>query len=307
MKPSIADRADVAPSGLLQAGGRIDRFGMPVDPGNLLFTGQLAGRPVVGLPGCARSPALNGADWVLERLVAGLDVPGPEIAAMGVGGLLKEIPQRAQPRRAPRRKGAQLEIVLLAAGAARRMRGQDKLLRPVSSQVPLLAHSARAAVAAGLGKVHVVVPLGNEARKSALEGIPVNVVETAAWQLGMAHSLRAGLAEVSAQAAGAIVALADMPDVGAAHFKALAAAFNPEGGAEIRRSVTATGAAGHPVLFSRRFFESLADLDGDRGARDILKSSPEMVVDVSTPGEGAVVDLDTPEAWAAWETRQPGA
>jgi molybdenum cofactor cytidylyltransferase len=81
------------------AGGTIARFGIPVDPGNLLFLGQLGGKPVVGLPGCARSPALNGADWVLERLAAGIDVTDADIAAMGVGGLLKEMPDRPHPRR----------------------------------------------------------------------------------------------------------------------------------------------------------------------------------------------------------------
>ncbi len=96
---ATSDRADVAPTGVVKAGGRIDRFGMPVDPGNLLFLGQLAGKPVVGLPGCARSPALNGVDWVLERLSAGIPVTGSDIAAMGVGGLLKEMPGRPQPRR----------------------------------------------------------------------------------------------------------------------------------------------------------------------------------------------------------------
>ena len=61
--------------------------------------GTLKGAPVVGLPGCARSPALNGADWVLERLAAGVDVTDADIAAMGVGGLLKEMPDRPHPRR----------------------------------------------------------------------------------------------------------------------------------------------------------------------------------------------------------------
>jgi len=92
------DAQDVAPSALRRAGGRVERFGMPVDPGNLLFLGDLAGRPVIGLPGCARSPALNGADWVLSRVACGIPVSGDDIAAMGVGGLLKEIPSRPQPR-----------------------------------------------------------------------------------------------------------------------------------------------------------------------------------------------------------------
>lgn len=95
---ATSDLMDTAPAALRRAGGRVHRFGMPVDPGNLLFHGQLGPRPVIGLPGCARSPALNGADWVLERLACGLEVTDDDIAAMGVGGLLKEIAQRPQLR-----------------------------------------------------------------------------------------------------------------------------------------------------------------------------------------------------------------
>ncbi len=95
---ATSDRADVAPAAVSAAGGVIQRFGMPVDPGNLLFLADLKGASVVGLPGCARSPAMNGVDWVLERLAAGVPVDGESIAAMGVGGLLKEMPGRPQPR-----------------------------------------------------------------------------------------------------------------------------------------------------------------------------------------------------------------
>ncbi|EAQ11299.1 molybdenum cofactor cytidylyltransferase [Maritimibacter alkaliphilus HTCC2654] len=96
---ATSDPADVGPEALRQAGGQVTRFGMPVDPGNLLFYGALGdGRPVIGLPGCARSPAMNGADWVLERLAAGHPPTSAEVGAMGVGGLLKEIPTRKQPR-----------------------------------------------------------------------------------------------------------------------------------------------------------------------------------------------------------------
>ena len=95
---ATSDSNDIAPSALRQAGGEVTRFGMPVDPGNLLFLGHLGTRAVIGLPGCARSPALNGADWVLSRLVCGIPVTSADIAGMGVGGLLKEIPTRPQPR-----------------------------------------------------------------------------------------------------------------------------------------------------------------------------------------------------------------
>lgn len=95
---ATSDLHDDAPQALRDAGGEVARFGMPVDPGNLLFHGTLGDRPVIGLPGCARSPALNGADWVLERMACGIPVTDADIAAMGVGGLLKEIPIRPAPR-----------------------------------------------------------------------------------------------------------------------------------------------------------------------------------------------------------------
>lgn len=95
---ATSDLHDVAPQAVRMAGGTVHHFGMPVDPGNLLFLGELAGRPVIGLPSCARSPALNGADWVLERIVCGVPVSAQDIMGMGVGGLLKEIPTRPRPR-----------------------------------------------------------------------------------------------------------------------------------------------------------------------------------------------------------------
>ncbi|SMX36391.1 molybdopterin-binding protein [Maliponia aquimaris] len=97
---ATSDLHDVAPEAVRRAGGTVTHFGMPVDPGNLLFFGDLQGRPVIGLPGCARSPALNGADWVLERLLCGVPVTSGDIAGMGVGGLLKEIPVRGRLREA---------------------------------------------------------------------------------------------------------------------------------------------------------------------------------------------------------------
>ncbi|MCP5088738.1 MAG: NTP transferase domain-containing protein [Rhodobacteraceae bacterium] len=296
---ATSDRDDVAPAGLIRAGGRLVRFGMPVDPGNLLFVGAIDERPVVGLPGCARSLALNGADWVLQRLVAGQDVTGEDIANMGVGGLLKEIPLRAQPRAKQPVAGKRVELVLLAAGASRRMRGEDKLLREVEGQ-PLLRRSAELAKAAEVSAVRVVLPEDNTERLAVLQGLDVTVVETSDWQEGMAASLRAGLAAVSGDAAAVVVALADMPEVTTGHINRLIAAFDPEESREICRAVAADGTPGHPVLFSRRFFESLMDLQGDHGAKDVLVQAQEFVTLVSTPGQGAVIDLDTPEAWAAW-------
>ncbi len=95
---ATSDAQDVGPAALRAAGGTLTQVGMPVDPGNLVFLGDLGGKPVIGLPGCARSPALNGADWVLERVICGVSPDPADFAAMGVGGLLKEIPSRPKPR-----------------------------------------------------------------------------------------------------------------------------------------------------------------------------------------------------------------
>jgi molybdenum cofactor cytidylyltransferase len=302
---ATSDRRDVCPAGLVAAGGTLERFGMPVDPGNLLFLGRLNDKPVVGMPGCARSPALNGADWVLERIVAGLEVTSADIAAMGVGGLLMEIPSRPQPRAfeiKPRRK-PKIEVILLAAGASRRMGGEDKLLKSVNGEA-LLRRATKAALASGVDAVHVVLPPDNAARRAVLFGLDASIVEATDAAEGMAASIRAGLAVVSPRTDAIVLALADMPEVGAAHIRALSDSFAPQDGREICRAVTAEGSKGHPVLFGRRFFESLAGLKGDQGAKSIVEASPEFVVDVVTDGEGAVIDLDTPEAWSAYLEQQ---
>ncbi|SDZ88532.1 NTP transferase domain-containing protein [Rubrimonas cliftonensis] len=305
---ATSDRLDVGPAAVVAAGGALARFGMPVDPGNLLFLGDIGGRPVLGLPGCARSPKLNGADWVLERLVARLPVTAADIAAMGVGGLLKEIPSRPAPRAggatAPRRP--LVAALLLAAGASRRMAGRDKLMEEIDG-APQIVRAARALLDSRADMVIAVVGPADAARRAALEGLGVRVVENPLAAEGMAASIRAGLAAAPAEADAVLLALADMPEIGPAHVDRLIAAFDPEEGRAICRAATASGAPGHPVLFGRRFFETLGRLEGDAGARAVLAEHADLVELVATPGEAAAVDLDTPEAWAAWRAGRAGA
>mgnify|MGYP005809765495 CR=1 FL=1 len=99
---AITDRRDVIPAAIEKAGGAIEHFGMPVDPGNLLLVARTAeadgAKPLIGAPGCARSPKENGFDFVLQRLLAGIPVSAEDVTRMGVGGLLMEIVSRPQPR-----------------------------------------------------------------------------------------------------------------------------------------------------------------------------------------------------------------
>ena len=304
---ATSDRNDVGPAAVVAAGGRIERFGMPVDPGNLLFLGDLSGRPVVGLPGCARSPKLNGVDWVLERLVCGVPVGSADIEAMGVGGLLKEIPSRPQPRGGevvPRRPA--VSAILLAAGSSSRMRGADKLMEEVDGH-PLIRRSAEMLLASKADELIVIVRPGDDARRAALADLGCRIVENPQAAEGMGSSIRAGMAAITPTAEAALIALADMPEVTAGDVNRLIAAYDAEEGREIIRAATVDNRPGNPVLFGRRFFESLSSLEGDEGARGLLASHSDLARLVPLDGVAARTDLDTPEDWAAWRTaRRPG-
>jgi len=305
---ATSDREDVGPAAVVAAGGRLIRFGMPVDPGNLLFLGDLAGRPVIGLPGCARSPKLNGADWVLERVACGLDPSSEEIAAMAVGGLLKEIPSRPEPRSG----GAEVvrrpvvSALVLAAGQSRRMGGRDKLTEPVAG-VPLLRHMVDRLAESVADETVVVLPPEPGARLDALAGSAARVVTNPRAAEGMGTSVGAGVTALRADADAVLVVLADMPELTGRDFDRLIAGFDPDEGRAIVRAVTEAGKPGHPVLFGRRFFELLRALEGDRGARELIQDHPEFVVDVTLPGAAAATDLDTPADWAAWRAGAPRA
>ena len=95
---AIQDRHDIAPAALESAGGTVHCFGAPVDPGNLLMLGELDGVPVLGAPGCARSPKANIVDLVLPRLLIGEKLSRRDIIELGHGGLLDDVPERPLPR-----------------------------------------------------------------------------------------------------------------------------------------------------------------------------------------------------------------
>jgi molybdenum cofactor cytidylyltransferase len=292
---AVVDRRDVGPSGIVAAGGRIVHFGMPVDPGNLLCLGEWDGLPAMVLPGCARSPKLNGFDWVLQRLFAGLEVGPREIMRMGVGGLLKEIELRPLPReKAAPRQGRRVAAVLLAAGMSRRM-GRNKLLEPVGGK-PMVAHAADALLASRARPVIVV--LGHEAARvrAALAGRDLRFVEAPDYAEGLAGSLRAGLGAVPGDAEGTLVALGDMPLVGAALLDRMLDAFDPEEGRVIVRPVHA-GRPGNPVLWAREFLPELRALTGDEGGRQVITRHLDRVAEVEA-GDAVLRDFDTPEALA---------
>ena len=294
---AIADRRDVIPAALETIGGRIEHFGMPVDPGNLLLIGTAAGHPVLGAPGCARSPKENGFDWVLMRLLAGLPVPREDITGMGVGGLLMEIVTRPQPRDEPLHPAHNIAALVLAAGRSSRMGGPNKLLAEIGGR-PLVRIVAEAALASRARPVIVVTGHQRERVEGALAGLPVDFVHNAHFADGLGTSLRAGISVLPAQADGAVVCLGDMPQVDGAMIDRLVGALDPTKGALIAVP-TIDGQRGNPVVWSRRFFSDLMGVEGDIGARHLIGRYSEAVVEVPLTGTAALTDIDTPEALEA--------
>ncbi len=299
---AIVDRRDVVPAAIAAAGGAVDHFGMPVDPGNLLLLAHHHRTPVLGLPGCARSPKYNGFDQVLERLLAGLPVAASDIMGMGVGGLLTETHERAQPRlsipgasssaRRPR-----VAALVLAAGRSRRMGTRNKLLAVVDG-VPMVARVVDAALASVDAGVYVVTGHEHEQVASVLAGRKVRLVHNPDYAEGLSTSLRAGLAALGEDVDAVLVCLGDMPRVSPAHMDKLIAAFDPNQGRAICVPMW-QGRRGHPVLWARQFFAEMRTIKGDVGARHLLGEYADLTCEVPVADDGVLVDVDSPEALRA--------
>jgi molybdenum cofactor cytidylyltransferase len=305
---AIVDRNDVIPAAVTAAGGEIVHLGMPVDPGNLLMLGRLDRTDVVGVPSCAGSPKLNGFDWVLERRLAGLPVGREEIAGMGVGGLLKEIATRPQPRDAEddsARREKRIGIVILAAGRSSRMGGRNKLTEEVDGR-PIVRHVAEAALASRGRPVVVVTGHQADAVAAKVEGLDLRIVHNPDFADGMSTSLRAGIAALPDGLDGAVVALGDMPGVGPAHLDRLIAAFEPKEGRSIVVPVF-EGRRGNPVLWGAEHFAAMMAVEGDTGARQVIADNAESVVEVDLKSNAVLVDVDTPEALARLRDESSGA
>jgi molybdenum cofactor cytidylyltransferase len=293
---AIVDRGDVIPQAVVRAGGRVLHLGMPVDPGNLMMFGALGPVPVIGVPSCARSPKLNGFDWVLARVMADVPVTPEDIMDMGAGGLLAEIPTRPSPRegkpkpqRAPR-----VAAVVLAAGQSSRM-GENKLLADLGGQ-PMIRRTVEAMRQAA-DMTLVVTGRDASAIEAAARDPGARFVHNPRYAEGLAGSLREGIAALPADVDAAVVALGDMPLVGPEVVRRLIAAFNPAEHRSICVPVFG-GERGNPVLWGRQHFQALQALSGDRGARTLFDSLAEEVVEVAMPDDAVLTDADTPEALA---------
>lgn len=193
-----------------------------------------------------------------------------------------------------------VHILILAAGASSRMRGADKLLQPVRRR-PLLAHVACIALATG-SPVLVTLPPDAPARDAALRGLPVHRVPVPDADQGMSRSLVRGIDALQGSAGpqdGLMILPADMPEFSTAALSDLIARFRDEPDL-IYRGGTVEGQPGHPAIFPRDLWPALQRVTGDEGGRSVLRQNQGRVRVIPLPGPMAILDLDTPEDWAAW-------
>ncbi|MGE0418797.1 MAG: NTP transferase domain-containing protein [Acetobacteraceae bacterium] len=308
---AVVDRRDVGPAGIVRAGGEIVHFGMPVDPGNLICIGRIGERPALVLPGCARSPKLNGIDFVLTRLFAGLPVTGREVMQMGVGGLLKEIDTRPLPReKAPAtpRSGAAprsaptIAAIVMAAGRSRRMAPHNKLLVTDKSGKPMIARVVDNVLSSKARPILVVTGHQAEQVEQALGGRPIRYVHAANYADGLSASLKEGIAAVPPECSAAVVCLGDMPLVTGRMIDRLMSMYDPDEGRLIVMP-TFRGKQGNPMLWDRRFFQEILEITGDSGARFLVGKHADVVVEVEMADDAVLRDFDTTESLATLPPR----
>jgi len=301
---AVVDRRDVGPAAIIRAGGAITHFGMPVDPGNLICLGSIGDVPALVLPGCARSPKLNGFDWVLARIFAGLRVTARDVMGMGVGGLLKEIEVRPLPREkapltpppahAPRR-ARQVAALVLAAGRSRRMAPLNKLLVNDDKGIAMVARVVDQALASQARPVIVVTGHERDRVEEVLAGRGVIFAHAEDFAQGLSASLKSGLAALPAQIDGVMICLGDMPLVSGPMMDRLLAAFDPEEGRAIVQP-TFRGKQGNPMLWAREFVPAMMGVTGDVGARHIAALHADRLVEVEMPDDAVLRDFDTAES-----------
>jgi molybdenum cofactor cytidylyltransferase len=292
---AISDIRDLIPTALTNSGGEIIRFGMPVDPGNLLLLGKIGDISVIGAPGCARSPAVNGFDWVLQQLLAGMSPHDIKITGMGVGGLLMETGARPHPRLSNAPSKHRSAGIVLAAGQSRRMGTDNKMLVEIDGK-PMARHVVAAALSSELDQVFVVTGHEPDDVKDSLKNLDVEFINNPEFAQGLSTSVNSGISALETNFESAVILLGDMPYVDAVMINELLASQK----SDLPPIAVSTykGKRGNPVCWPVRFFDELLHIQGDTGARHIIGANADQVVEIEI-GEAAALDLDTPEAVAA--------
>ena len=293
---AIIDRQDELPQAVIEAGGQVIQLGLAVDPGNLLMFAKIGNVPVIGMPGCTRSPKLNGLDWVLQLVLADVDMTCSEFADMAAGGLLMEIASRPLPRAMATKlhQPDRLVGMVLAAGQSSRMGSNNKLLAEFAGK-PLVRHVTEVMLDAGLNDMTVVIGHQADQVAGALAGLPIHLLFNADFAAGQGHSVAAGVGALDGTVTDVLIALGDMPLISAEMVQNLVALHLACDDHQRRITLpSCDGKRGNPVIWGGAFFPELKHLHGDAGGRQVLQDhlAAHNPVEIST--SAMFRDIDTP-------------
>jgi CTP:molybdopterin cytidylyltransferase MocA len=177
--------------------------------------------------------------------------------------------------------------IVLAAGASKRL-GRPKQLVEIGGE-PLLVRVVRAVLATAPREC--VVVLDESAPFDAvLVALDARIVRISDAATGMAASLRAGVAALDAECDGALIVVTDQPALDARHLHSLCIAWRAAPAFAIASAYA--GTIGVPALLPRSWFDAVAALSGDVGARELLRSRPDVIA-IAAPDLAR--DIDTPD------------
>ncbi len=282
---AIIDKNDIIPTAIKASNGQIIRFGMPVDPGNLLLIGKIKNVPVIGLPGCARSPSLNGFDWVLERLISDINLSNKDVYEMGVGGLLKTLNKNKS-----KINTYKVSNIILAAGQSKRMSHVNKLLLTIGNKT--MIEKVINMACKSIANSNVIV-LGHENKE--LEKF-VNkdfiIAKNNDYKKGLSTSVKKGISALPDDCDAAIILLGDMPKITSRLINDLIKAYAPNKNKHIV-TPSYNGKRGNPILIGRKFFPDILNLKGDMGAKNILTQNKDVILNLPQKNNSSMIDIDT--------------
>ena len=295
---AITDRSDYIPKAILSEGGEIIQYGLAVDPGNLLLVGKIDNTTIIGMPGCARSPKLNGFDWVLQLLMADIPVVKEELADMGAGGLLMEIASRPLPRalaKSVNKREKKIMGVILAAGNSTRMGKDNKLLKNIDG-APLIRNIALEITKSDLDSCSIVLGYQSDKVADVIKDLNINLILNPLWKEGQASSLKAALNSLTSSYSDLLIMLGDLPGIKSDHINRI---IEEHLSSENRRSKITIpsfkGEKGNPVIWGRSFFHDLSNLEGDMGGRALFGLHPAAINLIEMDDPSVLTDTDTPE------------
>ena len=184
--------------------------------------------------------------------------------------------------------------VIPAAGASRRFGAADKLTAEVGG-ASMVRRVAGMVVRSQTAACLVVVRPDADEVVASLLGLPLSIVENPLAETGMASSISAGIAALDESIDGAFVLPADMPAMTSAFLDQMIAGFAADGGKRVVVPVTAEGGQRNPVLWPRAYFRALMELEGDGGAKGLVRLLPDEAVRLETGESSLFADVDTLE------------